>query len=415
MLMPFSPCAALLALLLSVAPAHAQLGGGRLGLPSLPHLPVTPRLPVDPILDTARNVLPLQQLRLNTVRDLLRQHPDVLEADPAGEPVRRGELVLLSPTPETLEGARSLGFAVLREQRLPELDLRQVVLRVPGAMPVARALAALREVQPQVEADFNHIYTASGEAAAATPSLVVATPTTQPLRVGLIDSGVDAQHAALQRTTLHPWGCQGAPVPGAHGTAVASLLVGAHRAALYAADIYCGQPAGGAAEDVAAALAWMAREQVAVVNVSLVGPANRLLERSVQAMVRKGHLVVAAVGNDGPAAPPLYPASYMGVVGVTGVSSAQRVLPEAAQGPQVMFAALGVEAHAAQAGGGYGAVRGTSFAAPRVALLLARQLSAPDVTGAPSALARLAATAVDLGAPGRDPVYGLGLVGMDKP
>ena len=239
--------------------------------------------------------------------------------------------------------------------------------------------------------------------------------------MGLIDGGLDAQHPAFKRTEVHLWGCQGAPVPSVHGTAVASLLVGqagaspAPGAVLYAADIYCGQPAGGAAEDVAVALAWMARERVAVVNVSLVGPANRVLERSVQALIRKGYVVVAAVGNDGPAAPPLYPASYAGVVGVTGVTRAQRVLPEAAQGPQVMFAAPGAQLSAAQMGGGYGNVRGTSFAAPRVAALLAQQMQQPDVAAAQAAIARLVATALDLGAPGRDPVYGWGLVGADKP
>lgn len=439
--MPFSPSAALLGLrlrlqfplqrllrrlvrmaawlglagLLWAPPAYAQLGGGRIGLPSLP-LPTLPQLPVQQTLDTARNALPLQQLRLTTVRELLRKHADELEADPAGEPVRRSELVLLSPTPAAVEAALALGFVKLREQSLPELDLHQVVLRPPGNMPTARALKVLRDLQPQLEVDFNHIYTASGD----TGSGSAAAASTGPIRVGLIDSGVDAQHAALQRTQLHPWGCQGARVPGAHGTTVASLLVGQDRASqpgsavLYTADIYCDQPAGGSAEDVASALAWMARERVGVINISLVGPMNRLLERSVQAMVRKGHLLVAAVGNDGPAAAPLYPASYAGVVGVTGVTNSQRVLPEAAQGPQVMFAAQGVYASAAQIGGGSRAVRGTSFAAPRVAALLARQLPYPDVAAAQAAVARLAASTQDLGAPGRDPVYGWGLVGADK-
>ena len=67
-------------------------------------------------------------------------------------------------------------------------------------------------------------------------------------------------------------------------------------------------PTGGAVDAVAAAFGWMARERVAVINVSLVGPRNALLERVVKTLVSRGHLIVAAVGNDGPAAPPLYPA-----------------------------------------------------------------------------------------------------------
>jgi len=410
--------------LMAVAmPTYAQLGGPRLNLPtllSLPHLPVEPRLPVLEALNPAISTIPLQQLRLTTVRNLLRQHPDLLEADPNGEPIRRAELVLLSPAPGLVDAALALGFTLLRAQTLPELDLHQVVLRPPSGQTTARALTVLRALRSEVEADFNHIYTESGEM--GTDSPLANTSTTGRVRVGLIDGGLDAQHPALQHSELHIWGCRGAPVPSVHGTAVASLLVGAQgtksmapEAVLYAADIYCGQPAGGAADDVAAALAWMAHEHVAVVNISLVGPANRLLERSVQALTRKGHVVVAAVGNDGPAAPPLYPASYSGVVGVTGVTRAQRVLPEAAQGPQVMFAAPGAQISAAQMGGGYHTVRGTSFAAPRVAVLLAQQIRQPDVAVAQGALARLAAAALDLGSPGRDPVYGLGLVGADTP
>jgi subtilisin family serine protease len=214
------------------------------------------------------------------------------------------------------------------------------------------------------------------------------------------------------------WGCDGRDAPSPHGTAVASLLVGrdaafsgaAPDAALYAADIYCGQAAGGAVEVLAQALAWLAREQVAVINVSLVGPPNRLLERALHVIAAKGHLVVAAVGNDGPAAPPLFPAAYPGVVGVTGVSPSRRVLPEAGQGSHVVLAAPGADLAVARPGGGYLVARGTSFAAPLVAGLLAEALTSPDPQAAPLALARLAASAHDLGAAGRDPVYGLGLV-----
>jgi hypothetical protein len=85
----------------------------------------------------------------------------------------------------------------------------------------------------------------------------------------------------------------------------------------------------------------MARERVPVVNLSLVGPPNTLLENVTRAMVARGYLLVAAVGNDGPAAKPLYPAAYPGVIGVTGVDERRRVLLEACRGPQVDFAAPG--------------------------------------------------------------------------
>jgi subtilisin family serine protease len=155
----------------------------------------------------------------------------------------------------------------------------------------------------------------------------------------------------------------------------------------------------------------MAAQRVPVVSVSLVGPSNKLLERTVRAAIERGHLIVAAVGNDGPSAPILYPAAYPEVVGVTGVDRNRVVLPEAAQGPQVALAAPGADLAVAQSSRrDYVAARGTSFAAPLVAGLLAAELREPDREAARAARAALMAKAVDLGPPGRDPVYGFGLV-----
>jgi subtilisin family serine protease len=194
---------------------------------------------------------------------------------------------------------------------------------------------------------------------------------------------------------------------------VASLLVAQAGADLYAADVYCGAAAGAAVDAIAAALEWLDQEQVPVINVSLVGPRNALLERIVGALTARGHLIVAAVGNDGPAAPPLYPAAYAGVVGVTAVDAKRRVLLEAERGPQVMFAARGADLMAANLDHGYSAVRGTSFAAPTVAALLARSLADLDPHAAGTALQALAQSAIDLGPRGRDLTYGFGLVGAD--
>src|SRR2546423_11491012 len=93
-----------------------------------------------------------------------------------------------------------------------------------------------------------------------------------------------------------------------------------------------------------------------------VGPPNRTLAGIVQNVLARGHLVVAAVGNDGPAAPPLYPAAWPGVVGVTAVDPRHQVLVEAQGGVQVKFAAPGAGMAAARLHQGHALVRGTSFA-----------------------------------------------------
>jgi len=150
---------------------------------------------------------------------------------------------------------------------------------------------------------------------------------------------------------------------------------------------------------------------VPVVNISLVGPANAMLENVTRAILARGHLLVAAVGNDGPAARPLYPAAYAGVIGVTGVDARQRALVEACRGPHVDLAAPGADMAAASLSARYAAVRGTSFAAPIVAGLLASRLPVPDGAAAATAVRDLSASAIDLGARGRDQTYGEGLVG----
>ncbi len=238
------------------------------------------------------------------------------------------------------------------------------------------------------------------------------------MRVGLIDSGVDADHAAFRGLEIHRHGCAGALVPDSHGTAVASLLVGrdgafhgaAPGAELYAADVFCGAAIGGGVDTVVEAFAWLLDERVPVINVSLVGPANNLLRTVVADVIARGYLVVAAVGNDGPAAPPLYPAAWPGVIGVTAVDARGRVLAEAERGSQVKFAAPGADMAAAHSPQGYVLVRGTSFAAPLVAGLLALALKAPDEAAAHAALADLAAHADPRGSRGVDPVYGYGVV-----
>ncbi len=404
-------------LLCGTGSAHAQLGlpqlplPGRIGLPGLGQLDGL-RRPVDQLLDRAP--LPdLGSLRATTVRQLLRDHPDVLEPDPHGEPALRGEVLAWAPSDAALRAAREAGAVVVRDETLPGLDGRMVVLRLPAGVATADFVERLRAVDPDGSYDFNHVYTGSGAADGVRSGSGAA------VRVGLVDSGVDAAHPVFEGAAVTRWGCDGQAVPAPHGTAVAALMVGrsehlrgaAPGASLYAADVYCGSPTGGAADRIAAALGWLDQQQVGVVNISLVGPPNALLARAVAAMQAHGHLLVAAVGNDGPAAPPLYPASYAGVVGVTGVDRRGRPLPEAARGPQVKFAAPGSQMVSAAPGTPpYRQVRGTSFAAPIVAALLAQRLPRPDRAVAARAIDSLAREAGGGQAVANDEI-GYGIVG----
>lgn len=366
----------------------------------------------------------LRELRQLRIRTLLRANRTLLDADPRGAPIIRNEVVALSPTEAALDRARAAGFGIGRTRVLEGLDVTIVVLQAPTGMSTRRALERLRRADPEGTYDYNHIYLESGEILAA-PTRTAATAAQggggariDNHKVGLIDGGVQRTHPVFSGVTVHEHGCAGS-IPSSHGTAVASLLVGrsdvfhgaAPGAELFAADVYCGLATGGAVDSVAEAFAWMAREKVPVINISLVGPANVLLEQIIRVVTARGHVVVAAVGNDGPSAPPLFPAAYPSVVAVTGVDAKQRVLVEACRGKHVDFSAPGANMSAAGIESPFAVVRGTSFAAPIVAGLLARQLDTIDKTHADSAVAALAAQAADLGARGADKIYGNGLVG----
>lgn len=403
------------------------------GVPGAPGvtLPNLPRVGVPGAVgDTVAGVTRLQSraledLRRVRVRELLRTNRAVLERDPRGEPMMRNELIAFSPSDEVLANAQAEGFEVIRRRSLDGLDETLIVLAAPRGMSTSRALQRLRRLDPSGAYDFNHVYTESGEVAksggvrlaAAEPAALGAGVTRA--RIGLIDGGVDVSHPVFQDVLVHQHGCTSQPVPSAHGTAVASLIAGrsgnfhgaAPAAELFSADVYCGISTGGSVDTVAEAMAWMARERVPVVNVSLVGPENATLAGVVRVLIARGHVVVAAVGNDGPSARPLYPASYPGVVGVTGVDARKKVLLEAGRGPQVDFAAPGADMAAAMSTQAFASVRGTSFAAPIVAGLIAAQLAQPDRGAAERVVAQLAQQAVDLGSRGLDKVYGNGLVG----
>ena len=392
--------------LMLVAPAAASLG-----LPApLPRLPVDLATPVQQTLDQAGG-----ELRRVRERALLREHRQWLEADPRGAPAVRSEVVAIAPDPSALARARAAGFRPVRETSLAPLDLRVVVLRAPEGMPVRAALRRLARLDPDGLYDYNHLYLGSGRSGATSTATTATALPPAPRRVGLVDSGVDAAHPTLAGVELRPWGCGGRSQPDGHGTAVASLLAGdasgrAGGGELFTADIYCGQPTGGAVTSLAEALAWLAQERVAVINLSLVGPPNRLLEQLVQSMQRRGHVLVAAVGNDGPAASPLFPAGYPGVIGVTAVDARDRLLPEAVRGDAVDFAAPGSDLWAARPGHGHTKVRGTSFAAPLVARLAAGEIDAPAPGATERVVRRLAEQARDLGPRGRDRRFGHGLL-----
>lgn len=163
------------------------------------------------------------------------------------------------------------------------------------------------------------------------------------------------------------------------------------------------------------ALDWLLGQGVHLINISMGGATDLVLATAVRWVTARPVLVLAAVGNGGPAAAPVYPAAYPGVLAVTATDALARVYAGANQGPQVALAAPGVDVwlpldgEAGAAGSGQ-YLSGTSLATALATGMLAHWGPGRLRQAHADQLAPVCLAAQDLGAPGKDPVFGCGLV-----
>lgn len=392
-------------ILLAAIPAAGQLAPS-VSLPQVPVVgPVTESVEqmLEKPVGTVQSAGEMLQVRAQRIAAILIDRRKFVEPDAEGEPAVRGELLLLDPDAATRVAARDAGFTEASTERLGALGMSVVRLQVPRGMSLAAAQRALMRAAPNADIAPDNLHFQSGATGIGTAAVAgaVAAATAIAAPVGVIDGGPGKGEVV---TALRGF-AKDAPVASNHGSAVISLLQGAGVKRVLAADVYGHDPAGGNALAIVRALDWLAGSGARVVSISLVGPRNAVLEKAIGALRGKGMVVVAAVGNDGPAAPPAYPASYPGVLAITGVDSRQRPLIEAGHALHLDYAAPGAGIRGRNKDGGWTSLRGTSFAVPLVA---ARAAAALDRGG--SWQATLDREAVDLGPKGPDSQFGRGLL-----
>ncbi len=345
-----------------------------------------------PVERTLGEVQGLARAQVERVRDLARRFPEQVAIDPEGNAVRAGELVMLDPDDATVRAAQAKGFRLIETVDFAELGVGYARFAVPERLSLRRALSQLREVAGDRPVSTDPLHFTSGSLGETLNGGTVQSDGAGGVAIGIIDGGVSPATPGLAQQRGF---ARGGPRPHDHATAIASLLTGgrgvrpsAGGARLHVADVYGDDPAGGNATALGQALAWMVGQRVPVVVVSLVGPANPLLARIVAAARKRGTMVVAAVGNDGPAAPPAYPASYPQAIAVSGVDRRGRALIEAGRAGRLDYAAPGADLRAMGADGRMRVVRGTSFAAPFVAARLAANLGGGNLDAAVAAVNR---------------------------
>jgi hypothetical protein len=353
----------------------------------------------------------------------------ILAAGSDAPEFRADEVSALGLTAEALGRLEDLGFSVISQRRIGIL-LDQVLarLRTPPGLGAVGGLALAQAEAPGVFFDLSHLYRLSQ----ATQPVPVAygselvgffggSGCAVETRIGLIDTAI-APHPALTDAVIQPGSfvSRDAETSVIHGTAIASLLVGdlpgvlplVPDARLFAANVfaYQGDSLRSDVTAIIAALDWMDSERVKVVNMSLMGPPNGLLERGVMAAAQRGQILLAAAGNFGPGAPPAYPAAYGPVIAVAAVDARGRPYPRNNRGRYVEISAPGVDIWGADARGGETFWTGTSFAVPFAVAAVARDVATGRVRDINDAREALAGSAQDLGAPGRDPIFGHGLL-----
>lgn len=344
-----------------------------------------------------------------------REHPDY---DRQGFPVRRGEIIAIDLTEAQVDAVELQGFKVIGRTKLPGLAMILFRLRIPKDLPLSQAMDKLRISDAASSAELDHYFAVTSgrvDLTADAPMMDMKVPKKQKLWIGIIDTavwtGATLRDVRIEgRDFMKAKGGSHKP-PFAHGTAVASILARQGAVRLTVANVFAAdRHPYSSAEAIARAVNWMVERKVPVINISIAGPRNALLDRVIAAAAARGHIVVAAAGNEGPAAPPTYPAASPGALAVTAIDQTGRVYPKANRGAHIEIAAFGVGIGAEAPDGTLKPHSGTSFAAPFVSASLARCLPSPDAALSGGCVRAMEARARDLGAPGRDPVYGYGLL-----
>src|SRR6266446_1352999 len=393
-----------------------------------------------------RNPVPSGPAAINAIaRNGLPHRPFPGEAGFTGVPPR-GETRFVSNemvvhvgaevSPQALDAAaRRLGLTPIGSQDLALSGGRLVHFRVANGQ-VADAVRML-EAEKIGIAQPNYVFQLQQDAHAAAPP-----PNGDPaqyvidklhlhdahgiasgsnIAVAVIDSLVDAAHPDLAGSIAGQFDAVAATnKPDEHGTGMTGAIA-AHRRllgvaprarilAIHAFSPDAQHPQQATTQNIVAGIDWAIAKGARIINMSFAGPYDPLLQLALKKARDKGVVLIAAAGNMGPQSPPLYPAADENVIAVTAVDESDKLMPQANQGAHVALAAPGVNVLEAAPRASYNFTTGTSVAAAHVSGVAALIIERNPAIG-PAALEDvLFSTARDLGAPGRDPMFGYGLV-----
>ncbi len=248
------------------------------------------------------------------------------------------------------------------------------------------------------------------------------------VKVAVIDSGIDYTHSELNdyyRGGYDFVNGDNNPMDDYwHGTHCAGIIAAedngigilgvAPEVDLYALKVLNSEGSG-SLSSLVAAIDWAIDNNIQIISMSLgTDYSSSSLEAACNQAYDSGILLVAAAGNDGNSDGTGdsvdYPANYDSVIAVTATSSLDSRPSYSSTGPAAELAAPGAIIKSTVPGEGYLLSSGTSMACPHVAGSAALVWAANPDWSNTQVRTRLQETAEDLGASGRDPWYGFGLV-----
>ena len=332
---------------------------------------------------------------------------------------------------QTNELARRHGLVRLESQNFPLIGGTIGLFRITGRRAievVSRELAteaSIRSVQP------NFRYVLQEQKAALTegdPAQYANAKLRLPqahtlahganVTIAVIDSGIDVKHPELANAIADNFDALGSKEgPHVHGTGIAGAIVSharlmgsAPEARILAIRAFGAAPNGAESTSyvILKGLDYAAAHGAQVVNMSFAGPKDALIERGIAATAAKGILMVAAAGNAGPKSPPLYPAANTNVMAVTATDAQDRLFAASNRGSHIAISAPGVDIFLPAPDDKYQMTSGTSFSAAYVSGLAALMLERNPRLKPGEVREILLKTARDLGAPGRDDLFGAG-------
>ena len=244
--------------------------------------------------------------------------------------------------------------------------------------------------------------------------------------VAVVDSGI-AKHPALDGRVKEYRNFSADSVVEdtlGHGTHVAGVIAAdkgpckgiAPSAKLVSCKVL-GHSGTGSNTAVSEAVEYAVESKVDIISMSLGSEsADQRLHAAIKSAVAAGIIVVCAAGNDG--GDVNYPAAFPETIAVGAVDRSGNACPFSCRGASISVAAPGQDITSTWLNGGYATLTGTSMAAPFVAGTLALYVSAAKHRGGKvshsEVMKALAETATDAGNPGKDDLYGWGLLNPGK-